>query len=416
MKSECTALNGYHSLMARQRPIRTVLVVALLAAGTARVSAQNPDATAAVRREAFELSYNLDRDRALSLLRAAAAEHPSDPAVHRALASVLWLSMLFQRGAVTVDHYLGSFSRTQVELSKPPADLDAEFRTHVQRAVQLAEARVAAAPRDPRARYDLGAAIGLQASHIATVQGKLFAGFRAARRAFDEHETVIDLDPSRKDAGLIVGTYRYVVSTLSLPLRMMAYVVGFGGGRERGIEMLEATADAGGESSADAMFALVLVYNRERRYEDAMRVLEALRARYPRNRLVVLEAGATALRAQKAARAEALLTEGLETLARDTRARVPGEEALWRYKRGAARARLKDAERARADLAFAAGADAPEWIRGRAHAELARLALAARDPGAARAQAGHALHLCRQGNDPRCVEDASALMRNARGR
>jgi hypothetical protein len=45
---------------------------------------------------------------------------------------------------------------------------------------------------------------------------------------------VLSLDPSRKDAGLVVGTYRYVVSTLSLPVRMVAYVAGFGGGRDRG--------------------------------------------------------------------------------------------------------------------------------------------------------------------------------------
>ena len=49
---------------------------------------------------------------------------------------------------------------------------------------------------------------------------------------------------------------------------MMAYVAGFGGGRERGIQMLEETAAAGGENRTDAMFALVLVYNRERQYDD----------------------------------------------------------------------------------------------------------------------------------------------------
>ena len=39
------------------------------------------------------------------------------------------------------------------------------------------------------------------------------------------------------------------------------------------------------------------MYNRERRYDDALRVLQELRRLYPRNRLVVLEAGSTALRA-----------------------------------------------------------------------------------------------------------------------
>ena len=53
----------------------------------------------------------------------------------------------------------------------------------------------------------------------------------------------------------------------------MAYVAGFGGGRERGIQMLQETAAAGGENRTDAMFALVLVYNREQRYDDALRTL-----------------------------------------------------------------------------------------------------------------------------------------------
>jgi hypothetical protein len=214
-----------------RRPVRTAVFALTLAAACAASAAAPLQDTAALRRQAFDLSYNLDRQEALAILRKAAVDHPGDAAVHRALDSVLWLSMLFHRGAVTVDHYLGSFSRTQVELSKPPADLDAEFRTHVARAIELAEARVAQAPSDVQAHYDLGAAVGLRASHIATVEGRLFAGFKAARRAFDLHERVLALDPRRKDAGLVVGTYRYVVSTLSLPMRMMAYVVGFGGGR-----------------------------------------------------------------------------------------------------------------------------------------------------------------------------------------
>jgi tetratricopeptide (TPR) repeat protein len=399
-----------------RRPIRTAIVASLLAFGTLDLRAEQAQSTAAIRRQAFELSYNLDRDEALRLLRKAVADHPNDPGAHRALASVLWLAMLFNRGAVTVDHYLGSFSRTQVELSKPPADLDAEFRTHVARAIQLAEARVAVAPGDVQARYDLGAAVGLQASHIATVQGKMFAGFKTARRAFDEHEKVLELDGSRMDAGLIVGTYRYVVSTLSLPLRMMAYVVGFGGGRERGIEMVQATAASGSESRTDAMFALVLLYNRERRYDDALHVLEELRRLHPRNRLVVLEAGSTALRAGRAAQAETLLTEGLKMVEQERRPLMPGEVALWRYKRGAARVARNEMAGARADLEVAIGPKAQEWVRGRAHVELARIAMRRGDHASAGTEAGRAESLCEQGSDAPCVAEARRLARSARGR
>ena len=372
----------------------------LLSAVAVTAYAAGTDDSAALRRQAFDFAYNLDHEAAAALLRRATIERPSDAAAHRALASVLWLNMLFSRGAVTVDHYLGSFSRTQVELSKPPAALDAEFREHVGRAIDLADARTRSAPGDAQAHYDLGAAIGLQASHIATVEGKMFAGFRAARRAFDEHETVLELDPSRKDAGLVVGTYRYVVSTLSLPLRMMAYVAGFGGGKERGIAMLQQTAASPGEARTDALFALVLIFNRERRYDEALQVLSQLRRLYPRNRLVLLEQGATSLRAGRPALADAVLTEGLASLAGDRRPRMPGEEALWRYKRGAARGALNRVDEARADLTAAAGPGAQDWVRGRALAELGRLALRTGDRASARDFADRAETLCQKGSDP----------------
>jgi tetratricopeptide (TPR) repeat protein len=374
------------------------------------------DESALIRARAFELVYNLDHDDAIALLRKEIAAHPNDPGLQRALASVLWLHVLFLRGAVTVDHYLGSFSRTQVELKKPPPDLDQAFRDHVARAIELAQKRLETAPRDAQAHYDLGAAIGLRASHVATVEGKMLSGFNAARRAFDEHEKVLDLDPSRKDAGLIVGIYRYIVSTMSFPLRMMAYVAGFGGGRDRGVRMIEEAAAHKGESRTDAMFALVLVYNREQRYDDALRVLGELRRMYPRNRLVVLEAGSTALRAGRHAQAESLLTEGLDQLAKETRMRIPGEEALWRYKRGAARAASKQTAAALQDLHAATAPGAPAWVSGRAHTELARLSLARGDRTAAATEAGRAESLCTQGNDPPCVAQARRLLRSTNGR
>ena len=399
-----------------RRPIHRAVAALLLTGAATTLHAAAAEDPIAARRLAFELAYNLDHEPAVARLRQVAQEHPDDPASHRALASVLWLNMLFRRGAITVDHYLGSFSRTQVELSKPPADLDAEFRAHVARAIQLAEARVASAPRDAQAHFDLGAAVALQASHMATVEGKLFAGFKAARRSYDEHEKVLALDPARKDAGLIVGTYRYVISTLSLPMRMMAYVAGFGGGRERGVQMVRDAALQSGESRTDAMFALILLYNRERRYDEALKVLDDLRRTYPRNRLLLLESGATALRAGRHAQADAILTEGLAVLSKETRPRIPGEEALWKYKRGAARAGLGQTEAARDDLNAATAPGAQEWVRGRAHTELARLAIRGGDAAGARDFAGQAESLCQQGNDPPCVADARSLMRSAGGR
>ena len=389
--------------------------VVIVLSWTYAAAAQTENADA-LRQRGIQLAYEHDHDEALRLLRRAVALNPENSLTHRSLASVIWLKVLFLRGAVTVDHYLGSFSRSRVDLKKPPADLSTEFNTEITKAIELSEKRVAEHPKDARAHYDLGAAVGLQASYIASVDGKLLAGFRAASRAYDEHEQVLQLDPSLKDAGLIVGTYRYVVSTLSMPMRMMAYVAGFGGGRERGIKLLEETAAAGKENRTDALFALVLVYNREKRYDEAQNALQELRRLYPRNRLVLLEAGSTALRAGRAAQADTLLTEGLGMLTSSTGPRIPGEEALWRYKRGAARAELGRVDAANTDLRSATVPEAERWVQGRARVELGRVALRRGDRTTAATEAKLADSLCQQSNDPVCVDAAKKLLRESDGR
>jgi tetratricopeptide (TPR) repeat protein len=173
--------------------------------------------------------------------------------------------------------------------------------------------------------------------------------------------------------------------------------------------MIEETVEAGGENRTDAEFALVLLYNREQRYNDALRVLENLRRRYPKNRLVLLEAGATATRGKRPADAEKLLTDGMTMLARDTRAKIPGEDALWHYKRGAARVMLGRRDDALADLRAALAPGAAGWVQGRTHLELARLALQQGDRQGALREAAEAAAVCGRSNDPICVEEARGI-------
>ena len=80
------------------------------------------------------------------------------------------------------------------------------------------------------------------------------------------------------------------------------------------------------------------------RYDDALRVIRAVcRQRYPRNRLLWLEAGSTALRAKPAGTTHgARLEAGLAQLATRPRARALGEDARWGYTYGAALVALKD--------------------------------------------------------------------------
>jgi len=384
------------------------LAIAIAIAGPAPAAA-NPRSEELRARAANDL-YNLDRERATATYRQAIAADPEDAAAYRGLASSLWINETFRRGTLTVDTYLGRMSRGNVKLPPPPAETEAEFHAAIERAIALARARLEDNPKDADAHYELGAAIGLRASYLATVHGRIRSAFGAAREAYTAHETVLELEPGRRDAGLIVGTYRYVVAALSLPLRWIAYMAGFGGGREKGLQLVEAAADYPGDNQADSQLALVLIYNRERRYAEAIGQLATLRERYPRNRLLWLESGSTHLRAGRPADAERLLSEGIALQAADSRPRMFGEEALWYYKRGAARAALGRAADAEEDLKRAVSADGRDWVHGRARLEMGKLALKAENGQAAMTHLQEAIELCERDNDGASAAEARRLL------
>jgi tetratricopeptide (TPR) repeat protein len=386
------------------------LTVTLVAAGIPAAGLAN-QASAALRAKGAGEIYSLDRDRALETYRQAVAADPQDGAAYRGLASALWLSITFRRGNMTVDDYLGGVSGSKTPSPPPPSEIAAAFRDAVEHALALARTRVNANPRDASAHYELGAAVGLRALYVATVDRSTLGAFRAAREAYDEHEKVLELDARRRDAGLIVGTYRYIVATLAFPLRWMAYVSGFGGGREKGLQLVESAASYPGDNQEEARFALIVMYNREKRYDEALAQLAILRERYPRNRLAWLESGSTSLRVGKAADAERFLDEGFRKLVSDTRPRMFGEDALWYTKRGTARAALGRASDARLDLEKALVVEGRRWIHGRAHLELGKLALKDGDRVGANEHLRAAVRLCESDNDDTAADQSRRLLR-----
>ena len=396
--------------MRRQYSRRPSVLVALaiVALVSGRLHAQ-PDLDARIA-AAFQASYNLDHDEALAAARAVAASAPDQSRAHRSVASILWLHALFARGAVTVDHYMGGMTRSRLTLEKPAPAVADEFHRELARAITLAEGRVKAAPGDVRALHDLAAAYGLSASWSASVDGRLRAAFGTARKAYNAAEEVLERSPERVSAGTIVGTYRYAVSGLGVATRMLAYVAGFGGGKERGIALIEA-ASRRGESQFEARTALVIIYSREGRHDEAYRLLGEMAAQYPKNRLLVLEQGAAAVRAGKAREAEALLSKGLAAFEQDARRKMPGERALWLYKRATARLALDRRDEAAGDLQAALTSQPQPWVQGRIHLELGKLAdLAGRRPEAV-AKYVMARDIGQTANDPTSVTEASRLLR-----
>jgi tetratricopeptide (TPR) repeat protein len=386
------------------------VVLGVAAPQTAGETTGDTAVAASLRTRGLELGYNLDHDEALATFKAAIAAAPGEPAGYRLAAAGTWIHLLFRQGVITVDDYLGQ-ARASIQRPAPDPVLNAAFYEHIRRAIALSEERLRTRPRDADAHYQVGAAFGFQASYTATIEGRILGSLGPARRAYSEHERVLELDPQRRDAGLVVGMYRYAISELPLPMRLMAKLVGFGSGREQGLRLVEAAASDSSDVQANALFTLILLYNREARYDDAIKVIRRLQERFPRNRLLWLEAAGTELRAGRPAAARAWVEAGMARLARDPRPHATGEDSRWHYTYGTALVALKESDAAERELRAALPGATRDWVRGRVHKELGKLADLAGDRGRAIGEYRQADALCRADKDTACADELKTLIK-----
>jgi tetratricopeptide (TPR) repeat protein len=348
--------------------------------GPVASAAPNPDrrepaVSSALRLRGLDYGFNLDYPEALDTFQQAVAANPQDATAVRLAGAAIWMRLLFEQGAVTVEDYLGQ-ARATVTRKPPSPELAAAFRAYSDRALAMAEARVQSNPADADAQFQLGAAAGLRASYIATVEGRVRDSVGVARRAYAAQKRCMTLDPSRKDAGLIVGLYQYAIASLSFPMRIIARLAGFESGRESGLRLVEEASryPQNPQTQANALFALALLYSREGRHDDALLTVHRLQELYPRNRLLFLEAGSAALRAGRPDEALRAIDDGFALLSKDARPRAYGEEARWHYLRGASLVLLRKTDDANRELQSALAMDGPGWTRGRAQLELGKVA------------------------------------------
>jgi tetratricopeptide (TPR) repeat protein len=373
---------------------------------SARPSAADP--ARELRKKGQALADNLDHERALTTFQQAIAVDSDHPAAYRLAATTLWIDLLFQQGATTAEDSL-RHPRPELQQRPPTRELDVSLRDQIARAVRLAESRTSARFVDADAHFQVGAAYSVRAIYLETVEGNRAESLRAAEYAYLVSLRALELDPNHKNAGLIVGTYRYAVSTLFPPTHPAVRLAGRDGGRERSIQMIEEAAQYPSDMQTIARFILIAIYNQEGRYDAALGVIRELQPRFPRNRLLWLEAGSTLLKAGRALDAQRTLEEGLAKLAVDSRPRVFGELARWRYSLGASLVALKQPERATHELKSALLVPARPWIHGRSHIELGKIADLAGDRAAAIQEYEQAARLCASDADQAGVREARTL-------
>jgi tetratricopeptide (TPR) repeat protein len=97
-------------------------------------------------------------------------------------------------------------------------------------------------------------------------------------------EKSLEIDPANYDAYLGLGMFEYYCSKLTGAIKILAWLVGFSGNSERGIEYATKAMAYGKYSEGPAKVFLAYAYIQfENRLDEGVELAKALRSRYPRN-------------------------------------------------------------------------------------------------------------------------------------
>ena len=270
--------------------------------------------------EGFTDFYNLDYDRAIAVFEKAIARNPGQPDLHNHLAQTLIFREMYRDGSLESELVSGNNSFLRRPKLNPTPEIEKRILEEIAKAMALADARLKQNPRDTAAMYASGIAYGLRANYFWVVKKAWHDSLRDATAARKLHNRISELEPANVDARLVQGLHDYVVGSLPLAYKMLGFLVGIRGDKQKGIRTVQDVARNGNQVRVEAEIFLCALYRRENMSSLAVPLVQDLIRRYPRNYLLRMELGQMYSQAGDGARG----LQALEEVARLKKSHAPG--------------------------------------------------------------------------------------------
>ena len=241
--------------------------------------------------EGFTDFYNLDYDQAIATFEKAIAANPGQPDLHNHLAQTLIFREMYRDGALESELVSGNNSFLRRAKLNPTPEIEQRILYEIAKAMELSEARLKQNPKDTAAMYSSGIAYGLRANYYWVVKKAWHDSLRDATTARKLHNRISELEPNNVDARLVQGLHDYIVGSLPLGYKMLGFLFGIHGDKEKGIRTVQDVARNGKLNRVDAEVFLCALYRRENLSKLAVPLVQDLIRRYPRNYLLRMELG-----------------------------------------------------------------------------------------------------------------------------
>jgi hypothetical protein len=159
------------------------------------------------------------------------------------------------------------------------------FEQRLDRAEELAKARLAQDAKDRDALLAMTLTFGLRSDFAALIEKRNLASLHYTKEASAWAGQLLAADPHCSDAHLAGGISRYIIGSMAAPVRWILRVGGIPGDKTEGIAELQITARDGRLLAPFARTLLAIAYVREKQPARARELLLALQNDFPNNPL-----------------------------------------------------------------------------------------------------------------------------------
>jgi len=236
--------------------------------------------------EALLRLYDFNFPAAHQLLDQYIAANPQDPLPY-AFRSSAYLFYELDRMGILESEFLIDDQR--IAAKKKPLEPDRATRAQFLKSLADTETRGEAAlkvnPDDRAALFALSIAQGVATDYMALVEKHQFSSLSLAKRSNNYAQRLLKLDPKFYDAYLTAGLSEYMVGSLPFFIRWFVRFDNVAGSKDRGKESLELVSHEGHYFRAFAKILLGIIDLREKRPQDAQKLLVDLAHDYPENPL-----------------------------------------------------------------------------------------------------------------------------------
>src|SRR5579864_1180022 len=276
-------LNATQSFDARTIVRAAILCVCVAVCCVAQAEEVPPLASSSLLDHGFSGLYNLDFSGAQKDFATWQEQHPEDAVGPVSEAAGLLFSEFHRLGVLEAQFYENDAAFAARSKLTPDPALRQQFQTAIGRAENLAHARLAKDPKDRDALFALTLSSGLRADYAALIEKRNLASLHFTKQASIAAEQLLAVCHDCYDALLATGFSKYIIGSMSLPVRWILRLGGLPADKEGGITDLQTTAERGHYLAPFARILLAIVYVREKDKPRALQLLTGLRSEFPAN-------------------------------------------------------------------------------------------------------------------------------------